>query len=224
MLQRLFPEIPYDIQREVIHTSWHSPSLSTQDRITFMISSTTISKSWMNIFNRVAYRDIYIPCPSYLKYYLHMLRLDTSAHNDTPRHLSNDLCRSLTFAFDSPNMTRFCLSELLHSIKIFGTLPHLRTLTIRYSSFSLDDIFDCYQYIDFPDQIENLEVSVTSKTRVGGIQPLRVIVDPPWHLPHVRRLSIKGGDENLVANYLDACPQLQVLETDLKFQIKGLQV
>jgi hypothetical protein len=218
-----FRDIPYDIQKEIIHTLWHSTSLSTQDRITFMASSTLISKSWTNIFTRVAYRDTYIPCPSYLNHYLQILRHDTSTRNDSLRHLSNDLCRTLTFAFDSRNMTSFCLSELLHNMKIFGTLPHMHTLTIRYSKISIDDIFDCYQYIDFPDQIENLEVSL-SKACVGCVQPFRV--NPPWHLPHVRRLSVKGGDESLVANYLEACPRLQVLETDfqLKFQdmvVKG---
>ena len=211
MFQHPFPDIPYDIQREVIHTLWHSTPLSTQDRITFMTSSTLISKSWTNMFTLVAYRDIYIPCPSYLNYYLQILRIDTSTRNDDPGHLSNVLCRSLTFAFESQNTTRFCLSELLHSVKIFGALPHMRTLTIRYSNLTIDDIFDCYQYIDFPDQIENLEVCF-SKTCVGCVQPLRV--NPPWHLPHVRRLFIKGGDENLVANYLEACPRLQILETD----------
>ena len=214
-----FRDIPYDIQREIIHTLWHSTSLSTQDRIIFMTSSTLISKSWVNIFIRVAYRDIYIPCPSYLNYYLQILRHDTSTRNDNLRHLSNGLCRTLTFAFDSRNRTSFCLSELLHSIKVFGTLPHIHTLTIRYSKFSIDDIFDCYQYIDFPDQIENLEVSL-SETCVGCIQLLRV--DPPWHLPHVRRLSVQGGDENLVANYLKACPQLQILKTNCQVKIQDM--
>ena len=187
-----------------------------------MASSTLISKSWTNIFTRVAYRDIFIPCPSYLNYYLQILRHDTlSTHNDNLRHPSNDLCRTLTFAFDSQNMSSFCLSELLHSMKIFGTLPHMHTLTIQYSKISIDDIFDCYQYIDFPDQIENLEVSL-SKTCVGGVRPLKV--DPPWHLPHVRRLSVQGGDENLVANYLEACPRLQILETDFNIKIQDMVV
>lgn len=171
------------------------------------------------MFIRVAYRDIYIPCPSYLNYYLQILRFDTSTHNDSLRHLYNGLCRTLTFAFDSRNMTSFCLSELLHNIKVFGTLPHMHTLTIRYSNFSIDDIFDCYQYIDFPDQIENLEVSL-SKTCVGCVQR----VDPPWHLPHVRRLSVKGGAEDLVANYLEACPRLQILETDCKVKVQDMLI
>jgi hypothetical protein len=123
--------------------------------------------------------------------------------------------------FDSQDMTAFCLSELLHTIKIFGTLPHMRTLAIRYSNFSKDDIFDCYQYIDLPDQIENLDVSF-SKTILNHFQPRKV--DPPWYLPQVRRLSIKGGDENLVANYLEACPRLQVLEIDFKIKISRISL
>jgi len=128
------------------------------------------------MFTWVASRDVYIPCPSYLSYFLQILRPGISIHSDS---LRPRLCRSLTFAFDSQNTTGFCLSELLHNIKLFGALPHMRTLAIRYSKFAIDDIFDCYQYIDLPDQIENLEVSFSEIS--VDIQPLRV--DPPWYLP-----------------------------------------
>ncbi|KDR80516.1 hypothetical protein GALMADRAFT_240811 [Galerina marginata CBS 339.88] len=206
------PALPYDVIWEIIDKTWNSP-LSTHERIFFMAASQLVNRTWAKIFTHIAHKDAHIPSSAYLQHYLRTLRLGFFFHGEPSGDIPSLLCRSITI--DSQKGIRKILPDLLYKLKITGALPNLRTLSIVYTESSFDDIFDCYQFIDFPSGVENMELYFSTGDRRHRFDDDRsLLVYPPWYMPFLRRLSIVGGNEWLIKDYLLACPRLTVLETD----------
>jgi len=212
------PLLPYDILWEVISRTWLLP-LQIQERVQLMSSSLLVSKTWMGILLRIMAKDSHIPCSSYLKRYMHLIR---HAHPLFPTISFNDLCHSATVAvqFSSPG-ERNVLAEFLYELNLTGALPNLHRLSIWYDRLRLDDILDCHQFIDFPNQVDKLEVHYLESELEGNKTLVRRQSDsyPGWHLPSVKRLSIYNCNQRLLSSFLAACTKLKVVRTDLAPEI-----
>ncbi|KAF8159670.1 hypothetical protein B0H34DRAFT_413073 [Crassisporium funariophilum] len=208
--------LPYDVLWEVITNLWDSP-LSTEERVQFMTSSLLVSKGWMNIYTRVASRSVYIPCSSFLGHFMRTIRQECLIYDATLKELPNELCQSISIDIgpgDSESSLGKAFSDLLYRIKITGTLPNLRKLSVRYIDVSLDEMFNCYHFIDVPAQIESLELrydGLFARHHLNLVRPSY----PPWHLPFLRHLSVFGCSKTLVENIISGCPMLESLRTDL---------
>jgi len=209
--------LPYDILWEIISSVWHS-SLSAEERVRLMTTSLLVSKTWLEICLRVMAKDTHIPSSSYFKRYTQIIR---QAHPLCPSVSFNDLTRSLTVVVHSsiPGK-RNLLAEVLYEINLIGALPYIRSLAVRYEKIPLDDLFDCFQFIDFPRQVKELDVLYVPQnpklaTRITpGLGPM-VDLYPSWYLPSLKRLSIRNCNPQLLAAFLAACADLEVLEIDL---------
>ncbi|KAJ7498158.1 hypothetical protein B0H11DRAFT_1998921 [Mycena galericulata] len=67
------PRLPVELLTEIITVAWHMP-LSSEERITFMVSSPLVNSTWADIFDTISSRDVYIPRYSYSELFIRRLR------------------------------------------------------------------------------------------------------------------------------------------------------
>lgn len=235
-----FSALPIEVVENIILEAWFLP-LSTDDRIGLMTSSTLVNKTWSSIFARISFRNVHIPCHSYLRVYLGI----TGSFNSKVRSPEELACRSIhlriehipvhprPFALESTMSLALeptapdvlmgrALAQLVWTLGISpGGFPNLRTLSLEFVNLECDNIFANYRFFQFPHQVTDLELAFTFSPQT-----------PPWllralrtkqargnartlmFLPFVRRLAIMGGSEAFVADIVDSCKELDTLEVD----------
>lgn len=232
--------LPIEVIEKIILEAWFLP-LSTDDRITLMTSSTLVNKAWSSIFARISFKDVHIPCHSYLRVYFGITR-KTSFYNtaESPQELA---CRSIHLRIENtpvhprpctPGFTAplahqrtdvpmgYVLVMLVWTLHIYPRgFPNLRTLSLELVNLECDNIFANYRFFQFPHQVTDLELAFTFSPRTPPwlLQALRtkqVWGGPPrrMFLPSVRRLAILGGSEAFVADIVGSCGGLDTLEVD----------
>ncbi|KAJ7486341.1 hypothetical protein B0H11DRAFT_1913629 [Mycena galericulata] len=67
------PRFPVELLIEIITVVWHM-SLSREERITFMLSSSLVNSTWADIFDTISLRDVYIPRYSYSEFFIRRMR------------------------------------------------------------------------------------------------------------------------------------------------------
>jgi hypothetical protein len=225
------PWLPIELIENIISEVWSSP-LSSDERITLMTSSALVNKTWSNMFFRVSFKDVYIPCPSYFDQYLRILREDSPIFDEHTKSLPDILCRSINLMVEHtpiyPALVSTCdeppmgkvLSDLAYTLTSIPYLPNLRTISVEYLNTGFDDLFDNFRFISFPEQVTDLELTftftpLTPRWLVDALRTNPVRQECiQWALPSIRRLSIKGGSEALIADMVSVCPEMEVLEID----------
>ncbi|KAF9485492.1 hypothetical protein BDN70DRAFT_871145 [Pholiota conissans] len=212
--------LPDDILWEIISQMWHS-SMTPRKRVDFMESSLQINRLWMNMFTRIAYRDVYITSKIHLNRYLRILRRENPIYLPF-KDLLNTMCRTITFEIEPHDKTADVMADLLYMVKATNVLPNLHTLILRYDAFSYCDVTRDYQFVDLPKRIQKLEIHFRTTPSASSWNTINQLEesDPPWYLPHLRRLAIFGAKDyqDIVSCYLLSCPQLHTLEIDFLVQ------
>lgn len=226
-----YPWLPVELIEKIISEVWSS-ALSSDERITLMTSSPLVNKTWWDLFLHISFKDVYIPCPSYYDQYLHILREEPSVFDEHTKSLPDMLCRSINLMVEQcpahPALILNCneppmgkvLSDLVYFLHSIPYLPNLRTISVEYLNTGFDDLFDKLRFISFPEQVTDLELNFTFSPRtpcwlVGALRTNQVRQDCiQWALPSIRRLSIKGGSEALIADMVSVCPEMETLEFD----------
>ncbi|KAF9054376.1 hypothetical protein BJ165DRAFT_709444 [Panaeolus papilionaceus] len=218
--------IPYDIVWLIISYTWSS-NMSTDLRKQFMVSSSSVSKQWRSIFTRILVKDSYVPCVSYMAPYFKFLSPEWHGIDSDDNTFSN-LCHSLTItlnANEKNSMNSFC--DLFYKIRITDSLPNLRTLSIIYVGMPVEEVYNCYQFTDVPQSVVtlNLEYHHPAESSGSPIEPQSssnsqssavddLIYQPPWSLPFIRHLHLKGGDKRLATVLISACCRLESVTVD----------
>ncbi|KAK0450430.1 uncharacterized protein EV420DRAFT_1646659 [Desarmillaria tabescens] len=226
--------LPAEVIELIIHEAWKLP-LTNKDRLAFMKTSLCISSQWLFAFLRESLTDIYFVSPSY-SYYLtipyrypqqppRILTINAtqfSLHDYLVRH-----CRSITIGptfgtvmranFIVRNITRCPMITMLFEnyaqgypswlyIQIQGLFinahkdGHLR-LIFTYDTTDID-----YSPRDRYAYASEQHFYHADKTR----KPCRC---RPF--TGVRTLEMKGANPCAVFLTVEACPDLEVLETDV---------
>ncbi|CDO73268.1 hypothetical protein BN946_scf185008.g30 [Trametes cinnabarina] len=158
--------------------------------------------------------------------------------------LVNKLCRSLTFYVDgsaSPSTgsgaghtaTRSesaiklfsqtdaaptAISTVLYMVSTFEYLPGLRHVSIEYTDWGYDDLFDQLRLAIFPSQVTHLSLKYSFSA--PALVPLAVYLkslytrhrQPHFSMPTVRYLSMSGVPTEFVADMLLVCPEVETVE------------
>lgn len=114
--------------------------------------------------------------------------------------------------------TEKLLSDLLYKLKIYDALPNLGSFKVFFQNVSCDDIYQYHRFIDFPTQVEHLELEYTFTTPVPRwMLPVPHFLasgcNPNWILPSVKHLRIVGGFEDLMKTVF-VCPKIESFEMD----------
>ncbi|KAF9460552.1 hypothetical protein BDZ94DRAFT_1376238 [Collybia nuda] len=199
--------LPIEVVEKIISESWSSP-LSTDERITLMISSTLVNKAWSSIFTRISFTDVHIPCPSYLPRFFRLTRIESLyTRSRSPREL---LCRSIHLSISNPHthppgpglapapttptLTAArarantpamapTLSELIFVLSAYpGGFPRLRTLSLAFHNLAFHDVLAHHRFFRFPTQVTRLEVRFSFAPHT-----------PPWLVRALRADETRRG-------------------------------
>lgn len=204
--------LPTELIEDIISEFWLS-DISPDDRITFMISSMLVDKTWMDLFARISFKDVYVPCASYVSQYCRTLQKRPTIYaKHLPNTFPQQLCRSLTFTPTGasvhpdpsnvadntvPYHKRTRLGEAIDSTvhDLANYLPNLRRVSIEYSDTHFNQIYSDLRYFSLPKQVTVLELRVAS-------YHLMTI-----ELSSVRHLSVFGASEGLLEALIPAVPK-----------------
>ncbi|RDB23950.1 hypothetical protein Hypma_009163 [Hypsizygus marmoreus] len=230
-----YPCLPVELVEIIISDTWFLP-LSKDERITFMTSALLVNKAWQTLFFRLSFTHTHIPCASYLDKYLAMLCGVSPLFSEEIKSLPNSLCQSITLTIDhSPlehqtEITHFSpqlISNLFYFINALEHVPNLRTLSIAYLNNTFDGTLETFYFNPLPKWITNLELSFEfpdsppSLVEALRSRHKRIPGCVPWSLPSIRRLSIFGGTESLIADMVSICPEMEILQMDLPISTAG---
>jgi hypothetical protein len=231
--------LPVEIIEKIITELWFF-HLSRDDRITLMLSSTLVNKTWSNMFTCISFKDVYIPSPAYLQRFLRLTHIETLYTSTRPyREL---LCRSISLTIENtsvhppwppdygrplftPNSGAPPMAQVLYQLvftlsSYHSGFPNLRTISIEFINMGFHDVLIHYCFFRFPKQVTDLELAFSFSPRT-----------PPWLLnglrlkqarwgclsacmPSVRRLTILGASDAFLADMVKMCKNLDTLQLD----------
>ncbi|KAG5647467.1 hypothetical protein DXG03_009398 [Asterophora parasitica] len=139
--------LPTELLEKIIFHTWSS-HLSTNDRMTFIISSLIVSRTWKAIVaNILLCRPdviIDIPSASYLEAFL----------------------RSLGSLLQSDTLCRITINPLYSGLRRPPYVPNLRTFRLKYKNLGFNEHWS--RLINLPAQVIHLEISFDQKTGLAS--------------------------------------------------------
>ena len=252
--QPSWPYLPVELIQRILEEAWTSPL--TGEEVTSMHTSLPlVSKTFLAIYNRLAFRDVHVATEDYSDRFQPPLSSRTpekEAYYEAHPLLSipspttiNSLCRSITFhipglggypgkdpiqLYSENHPMGQALSGTLYQLKRLPWLPSLRHITIEYTNWGYNDIFDQDRLLDLPLRVSTLELRYLFTANIGkrSIRGLsnRYFGRQRWRsghysLPGVRELIVSGDCLDIVVDVAHMCPTLKVLEVD---ELKGISV
>ncbi|KAF7371142.1 hypothetical protein MSAN_00749600 [Mycena sanguinolenta] len=190
------PQLPVELIVEIVSTTWHL-SLSRDERITFMRSSTLVNSTWADIFDLVSSRDVYIPSSAFCDHFIQRLR----RQEPPPATPSHPLVELLLRPFYSPAK---------RSIQT-GRSANLacQSLTIQIAN---------------QDRVHPGENSPMRLPMGGVLDSLVEVLDARSLAPNLRRLSIEFLDTGFADIFsrvgLAALPP-QITHLDVRYSFSG---
>ena len=188
-----------------------------------------VSYSWTMAFLEIMGSDVHILDQAFMEYYFQLHRRDSILFQlgRSPQDIDS-MCRSMTIHITNPTLPSHpcttepevekLLSDVLYRIKLLSALPKLRRLKVLFQNVSCEDVFQYHRFVDFPTQVEQLELEYTfTATIPRWMIPMPHFFasgsNPSWTLPSVRHLRIKGGFEDLM-KIVFVCPKIASFEME----------
>ncbi|KAH9852148.1 hypothetical protein C2E23DRAFT_827720 [Lenzites betulinus] len=236
------PWIPPELLEQVLSEVWAIPQ-TPYERAALFKTLCKVNRMWLGLFLRVAMRDVHIPCPLFARDLLRLLPEralslgDADLFTAEAMALVSKLCRSMTFHIDGgasrgggstgePAIKLYsqtdaaptAISTVLYMVSTFGYLPNLRKVTLQYTDWGYDDLFDQLRLAIFPAQTTHLALHYSFSA--PALVPLAVYLktlytrhqQAHFALPSVRHLEVAGVPAEFVADMLQICPGLETLE------------
>ncbi|KAF5336119.1 hypothetical protein D9611_006295 [Ephemerocybe angulata] len=221
--------LPPELVGEVLQHAWTSP-MSVAEQKALLSSALLVSPSWAVTCMGILGGDVHILDRSFMEYYFQLLRGESILFQfGKSGHILNDLCRKVTIHVSNPDLpvrpypsepeAEKLLSDFLYRLKIYdGALPNLRSLKIQFQNVSCEDVFIYHRLIDFPPQVENLELQYAFNASIPRwMIPMPHFLssgnNPTWTLPSIRHLRVTGGFDDLM-KMVFVCPKIESFEMD----------
>lgn len=197
-----------------------------------MVSMPLFNSIWRKAYIHASIKDVYIPCSSYMSHFLNILCRESEFYDEETQACFEARCRSISFIINHPlapqkgssinHPAGMAMADVLHFISNSkrSYVPNLHKIAIHYHNMGFDDIFKHSRLVDFPLQVNELEIIHTFGPEVdSGLQ------DPEdhnalsfsWHIPNIRHLTLAGVGCHYVANMVVICPNIVNLELDLTY-------
>ncbi|KAI0741425.1 hypothetical protein C8Q80DRAFT_1273860 [Daedaleopsis nitida] len=235
---------PPEIVHQIIHELWYEPQ-SPQDRAYLSKSICLVSHTWLCLYTRVAMRDVHLPLSLSANTLLNLLPDRTPTQEkglfiEAAAEVTNYMCQSLTFHVDarvaantqdlspSPPAIKYfsaidpaanAVSSVLAAIPPQGPdcLPNLHHISIKYTDWAFEALFDLLGTHPLPAQITHLSLDfVFDKKSTGALASYISTTflregHPVLEMPDVRHLSVRGMPAEIISDLLDSMPNLETL-------------
>ncbi|KAF8637618.1 hypothetical protein AX17_002687 [Amanita inopinata Kibby_2008] len=228
---------PAELVEAFISETWSLP-LTVDERISLMKILPLVHSVWRTAYIHISSKDVHIPCASYWEHYFSIIRRECRFYDYKTQEHIESLCASITFDIEGPSAplptrktshsTAKAMSDVLYLIsdQDFPALPALRRVSVHYHNMSYDDIFDNYRFVEFPAQVETLEISFSFdqdmppflSTALRDRQKRQLYL--PWKLPSIKHLTLAGCGSSVIADMVSVCPNLEILELNLENGLK----
>ncbi|KAJ7621988.1 hypothetical protein DFH06DRAFT_769792 [Mycena polygramma] len=193
--QNTIPRLPVELVEAIITAAWHM-SLSSDERITFMHSSTLVNSAWADTYDSVSSRDVYIPSAAFCDHFIRRLR-------ETPAPVPSSCIKRFLRRFRTPAKP---------SLKRRSSNISCQSLTIQIPQFN-DDLYKnggiCLPYLPMGAVLDNLLEQLDAHSLV----------------PNLRRLSIEyrdaAVDDIFHRTGMAALPP-QITHLDLRFSFSAV--
>lgn len=233
--------LPVELYDDILRELWAS-RLTPAERTELLVTLPLVHRSWLSVFAQVAMTDVHISNPQYARHYLRLLPGSPITGLDEPRSLwtaatsaESSRCRSLSFYIQGDstlfpvqlyrvtNAMGDTLSNTLYVIDTLGYLPNLRKLSIEYTNWGFDDLFDHYRLCAFPSQITQLSLKYSYNESIPTLPAsLKEYLCATYvrhrctkcSLPGIRNLSLDGVPIEFVADILGICPNTETLQVE----------
>ncbi|KAK0460621.1 uncharacterized protein EV420DRAFT_220446 [Desarmillaria tabescens] len=205
--------LPTEVLAQIIEEAWALP-LTPFERFRMTTSSVLVSKSFAWEFTRVFCTDVHVFSPSHLDHVIgRMLQRDTVAFRPTDSSFSPpSFCRSITFLLE---VDPYGTNPVTHPVseEIYDLMPVLQQLFPKAGRVSMN--YHNWWYNDsslarfqLPEQVTELEMVYTHSERCiqERLEKIsRIDVIPPYDLPGVKKLTIRGGNRLFNSQVKQAC-------------------
>ncbi|PBK84487.1 hypothetical protein ARMGADRAFT_1088252 [Armillaria gallica] len=228
--------LPAEIIELVIHETWMLP-LTNNERLTFMKASLRISSWWLLAFLQESFTDVYLVSPKYSFYLASLYRIREPFHiltiNTSRLVLQSYLahhCHSITLGHKR--------TEVHHARMVICNLPRCPKITMLFRNFAQNYpswlITHVQSLFSTANKDGHLRLIFTYDTTAVDYSPRDrySYASEHYFYPHdifstremgrvltpfigVRRLEIKGANPCAVFMTVEACPDLEILETDV---------
>ena len=172
--------------------------LSRDHRITFMTYAVLVDKTWMAIYRRISYADVYIPSEPYLYRYI-------KTH---PKSGEKHLCRSVTIygdCFDDGKISNALRVLLDFRASSLCTAPIQISMAIQHNCR--------WCLCAFPKDLPDMTSELRQLARFGTLCDC-----PHGVLPHpIRRLTIKGDRSDFISAIVSSLrPRASMEQSNLR--------
>ncbi|KAK0460638.1 uncharacterized protein EV420DRAFT_221619 [Desarmillaria tabescens] len=205
--------LPTEVLAQIIEEAWALP-LTPFERLRMATSSVLVSKSFAWEFTRVFCTDVHVFSPSHLNHVIgRMLQRDTVAFQLTDSSFSpSSFCRSITFLLEvdphGTNPVTHPVSEEMHDLMpvLQQLFPKASRISMNYHNWWYNDA--SLARLQLPEQVTELELMYTHsewylQDRLEKISRIDVI--PPYDLPGVKKLTIRGGNRLFNSQIKQTC-------------------
>ncbi|KAI1784204.1 hypothetical protein LXA43DRAFT_1077446 [Ganoderma leucocontextum] len=231
------PWIPPELISLILVDLWEAPH-TAQDRLALPKNIALVNRTWLTLIARIASRDVHLSKYRKAKAFLRLLpqRSPTQEPRDLftmeANRVVNDTCQSITFHVDgrikSPipaDDAPMAISMVLFEVSVHRHLPNLRHISISYTNWGWEDIFQQFRTVGFPRHVTHLSLdySFTAATGTTPKVPPFDLREALWWtympssrrrlvIPTIRHLSLSGVPTAFAAAMLRACPNVETLE------------
>ncbi|TEB36516.1 hypothetical protein FA13DRAFT_1810198 [Coprinellus micaceus] len=220
--------LPPELACEILQRAWATP-MPVRDRRSLISCWLRVSYSWAMAFLEIMGSDVHILDRAFMEYYFQLHRGDSILFKlgKLPQ-IIDSICHSMTLHISNPSLPSHpcttepeaekLLSDILYRIKLLSALPNLKRLKVLFQNVSCEDVFQYHRLVDFPTQVEQLELEYTFTVPIPHwMIPMPHFFasgsNPSWTLPSVKHLRIKGGFEDLMKTVF-VCPKITSFEMD----------
>lgn len=161
---------------------------------------------------------------------------DANYYLSKASHTANRLCRSITFHINSkPNRntgsatepaTYMCVetnpmadsvSNVLYMLDSLSYTPNLCRVSLYYVDWGFTPVFDHLRLVPVPPQITDLEIRYSFSKEAEGFahkiwKSYSRKLHRTWMMSNVRKFTVAGAPASLVSGFVEACPNLEVLQ------------
>ncbi|KAK0460703.1 uncharacterized protein EV420DRAFT_1762899 [Desarmillaria tabescens] len=206
--------LPTEVLAQIIEEAWALP-LTPFGRLRMATSSQLVSKSFAWEFTRVFCTDVHVFSPSHLNHVIcRMLQRDTVAFRsiDSSSFMPSEFCVSITFVLEvdpyGTNPVTHPASKDIHDLMsvLHQFFPKASRISMDYHNWWYNDA--SLARLQLPEQTTELELVYTHSTRYTQERlekNVKLDVVPPYDLPGVKKLTIRGGNRLFDKQIAQAC-------------------
>lgn len=233
-----WPSLPIDLLEEILKEAWTSLQ-SLGDRVSLMTSAVLVSKLWLTTFCRISFRNMVIPCSTFLPQYRRIIQRKSPIYHKLLGGICfAQLCRSIAIQkkpscprkhFQCNDLTDVdflherSMLESMHLLNSIPSLPLLQVISVIYPNDGCINLDNGNTFHVYSFNVLNLDIIYnfppsTPSIFLDAIVQARRCKSPcaPWTPPTVYAVSTSKTTAApcAIGGFLTLCPDMERLDLD----------